>query len=177
MKTEILSTFHAFEKGYRTRSLDHLDDFMKLFSDAADAQMIGIGATVPGAYEWFTGKSEIKEIIESDWTYWGAVHFDLENIRLSEKNGVAWFSLCAKLEQLEPNEDSWAFYENQMKELFENKEMNAHDRMFEAAHFGMRRIREKNLGVGHEFEMVITGTLIKEKTWQFHTLHWSMPVE
>ncbi|MBI9010700.1 MAG: nuclear transport factor 2 family protein [Clostridiales bacterium] len=177
MKTEIMKTLLAFEEGYKTRRLNHLDDFMKLFSDEADTQMIGIGATIPGAYEWFTGKSEIKEIIESDWTYWGAVHFDLENIRLTEKNGVAWFSLCATLEQLESNEEAWTFYENQMKELFENKDLSAHDRMFEATHFGIRRIRERNLGVGHEFPMVITGTLVKDNTWKFHTLHWSMPVD
>ncbi len=174
---DILKVFRRFEHGYMNRQADSIDEFMTLFSDEKDSEMIGIGATKPGAYEWFTGKSEIREIILSDWKFWGAVNFNLDNIRIKEKNGVAWFSLCTTLEQLEVNEDSWTFYEKQMKDLFNDTSMSSHDKMFEATHYGMRRIREKNLGVGYKFDMVITGVLVLDETWKFHTLHWSMPVD
>jgi len=177
MKKEILDTFRAFEKGYQNRDAGSIGSFMTLFSDAKDAQMIGIGATEPGEYEWFIGKSEIQEIILSDWEFWGAVHFDIENLRVTERDSVAWFSLCAELEQLEANEEAWGFYLQQMKELLDNDNISSHDRMFEAAHFGVRRVREKNLGEGHKFKMVITGVLVKEENWRFHTLHWAMPVD
>ncbi len=75
------------------------------------------------------------------------------------------------------SEETWDFFADQMKTFLEDKSMSAHDRMFEAAHVGIRRVRERNLGVGHPFKMVITGTLIQEERWRFHTLHWSMPVE
>jgi len=177
MKQEIIRTFRQFEEGYKKRNSDEIDQFMELFCDDSEAQMIGIGATEPGKYEWFTGKKEIQEIILSDWQYWGDVQFDIENIRISEKNDVAWFSLCATLEQIESSEETWGFFEKQMKELLEDKTKNAHDRMFEAAHFGVRRVRERNLGVGHKWKMVITGVLVKEDIWKFHALHWSMPVD
>lgn len=177
MRADILSTFYSFVKGYQGRDASSIDSFMELFSDCKDTQMIGIGATKPGEYEWFTGKDEIKEIILSDWQYWGAVHFDMEDIRITERNDTAWFSLCAELEQLEPNEDAWNFYNNQMMELLDDQSKSAHDRMFEAAHFAIRRIREKNLGVGYRFKMVITGVLVLEESWKFHSLHWSMPVD
>ena len=177
MNQDIIRTFNKFEQGYKDRNIGAIDSFMELFSDAPDAQMLGIGATEPGEYEWLTGKSEIKEIILSDWQYWGNVHFDIDNIRISEKSDVAWFSLCAALEQLEPNEDAWAFYVKQMKDLLDKKDSSAPDRIFEAAHYGVRRVRERNLGAGHQFKMVITGVLVKEDTWKFHTLHWSMPVD
>lgn len=177
MRSDILATFDSFVKGYKDRNVSSIDSFMNLFSDNDDIQMIGVGATKPGEYEWFTGKDEIREIILSDWQFWGAVHFDVENIRISERNETAWFSLCAELEQLTLNEDAWGFYLARMKELLDDKSKSSHDRMFEAAHFGIRRVREKNLGVGHRFKMVITGVLVNEGSWKFHTLHWSMPVD
>ncbi len=177
MNERIIETFKAFENGYSRRAIDEIDSFMGLFSNEEDVQMLGIGATEPGAYEWFQGKEEIKEIVLSDWTYWGKVNFFLDTIHISEKNGVAWFTLCANLEQLEVNEESWEFYANQMKDLMEDQTLSAHDRIFEAAHFGIRRVREKNLGVGYSFKMIITGVLVEEEIWKFHTLHWSMPVD
>ena len=177
MMDKIMKTFKAFEEGYAKRNVDEIDSFMNLFSDQEDVQMLGIGATEPGAYEWFSGREEIKEIILSDWTYWGKVNFYFDLLQITEKNGVAWFTLPATLEQLEVNEESWEFYASQMKELLEDERLSAHDRMFEAAHFGVRRVREKNLGSGHEFKMVISGVLLEEDIWRFHTLHWSMPVD
>ncbi len=177
MRTEIIKSFKAFEAGYDKRDANEIESFMELFCDDDEVQMLGISASEPGAIEWFTGKDEIKEIILSDWKYWGDVHFDIENIRISEKNDVAWFTLCATLEQIEVNEASWQFYADQMREIIEDSDMTAHDRMFEAAHFGIRRVREKNLGVGYRFPMVITGVLLKQDIWKFHSLHWSMPVD
>jgi len=177
MNSDIINTFKQFEQGYNNRDAETIDEFMRLFSDAPDSQMLGIGASEPSAYEWFTGKDEIKEIILSDWQYWGNVNFDIANIRITQMGGVAWFSLCASLEQLEVNEEAWAFYAKQMKELLEDKNSKAPDAIFEAAHLGIRRVRERNLGAGYQLKMVITGVLVKEETWKFHTLHWSMPVD
>ena len=177
MNKAILDTFKTFEDGYMQKDLKQIDKFMNLFSDDDDAQMIGIGATVPGEYEWFTGKSEITKIIISDWTYWGNVNFDINKIRLTQKGDTAWFSLCAQLEQVKQQEDTMTFFADKMKELLEDNNISAHDRIFEAAHYGIRRVREENLGAGHMWKMVITGVLVKEKTWRFHTLHWSMPVD
>lgn len=177
MKNEILNTFEKFAQGYEKRHIEDIDNFMTLFCDDEDTQMIGIGATVPEKYEWFTGKREIKEIILSDWNFWGNVEFDIKNIRLTIKGDTAWFSLCAKLEQIEQSDETLSFFAENMKQMLEDKNMSAHDKMFEAAHFGMRRVRECNLGAGHMWSMVITGVLVKTDDWQFHTLHWSMPVD
>ena len=165
-------------ESYKVRDMDSIDDFMNYISDDKMAQMIGIGATVPDAYEWFTGKEAIKEIILSDWANWGNVHFDMSTLRLTERTDSAWFTLCATLEQVEMSEETWEFFLSMMKEMLDKKEQKAADRMFEAAHFGMRRVREKNLGEGYPFQMVVTGHMILEDNmWKFHTLHWSMPVE
>lgn len=177
MNDKIMETLRTLEEGYEKRNADNIDNFMNLFSNEKDVQMLGIGATEPGAYEWFKGREEIREIILSDWTYWGKVNFRFDLLQLKEKSGIAWFTLPATLEQLDTNEEAWEFYAGQMKELLEDESLSPHDRMFEAAHFGIRRVREKNLGTGHEFKMVISGVLVEEDVWRFHTLHWSMPVD
>jgi hypothetical protein len=178
MREKIIKPFRILEQSYEKRNKADIESFMTYFSNESDAQMIGIGAIEPGEYEWFTGKDEIKEIILSDWKYWGNVHFDIDNIRLTTRDNVAWFSLCAQLEQIESSEETWEFFASQMMNLLKKEDAKAADRIFEAAHYGIRRVREKNLGKGHLYDMVITGTLVYEDAlWKFHTLHWSMPVD
>ena len=47
-----------------------------------------------------------------------------------------------------------------------------------ATHFGMRRIRERHKGKGHAWQFVLTAVLVRTGgQWQFHTIHWSMPVD
>ncbi len=168
---------NKFIEGYNNKDISIIDDFMNLFSKQKSIEMIGIGATKPGNYEWFIGQKEIKEIIISDWTYWGNVKFDIDTLKITENNNTAWFRLCVSLEQINPSEETWEFFLNQMKELLEEKDKKVADRMFNATHYGMRRIYERNLGEGHLFDMIITGVLVNEDGWKFHTLHWSMPVE
>jgi rubrerythrin len=177
IKAEVMKTFERFNEGYQKRNSDELDTFMEIFIDAEDTEMMGISATKPGAFEWFTGTGEIREIIESDWKYWGDVEFDLKNMRVHHHQDVAWFSLSASMKQIAGDEETWEFYLDKMKELLDEKGSKAHDRIFEAAHFGIRRVRERNLGAGYRYPMVVTGTLIKQDIWKIHSLHWSMPVD
>lgn len=170
-------TLQKFIEGYTSKDLSKIDEFMNIFSSKKDIQMIGIGATKPGAYEWFSGIDEIKEIVISDWTNWGTVVFEKDTLRTSGHTDVLWFSICAQLAQKELSEETWDFFRTQMNDILNKEEMNAHDKMFEAAYYGMNRVREKNLGVGYMYDMVITGVMIFEDTWKIHTLHWSMPVE
>lgn len=170
------TTIMKFIKYYIKKDTNNIDKMMELFSSRPDIQMIGIGATKPGEYKWFIGKDEIRDIILSDWEHWGEVHFDFNSLRYTDNETSAWFSVCAKLKQIEPSETSLHFFSNKMKELLESDE-HPHHKMFEATHYGMRRIRELKLGPGYEWPMVITGTLIKEDELKIHTLHWSMPVD
>ncbi|MBN2796531.1 MAG: nuclear transport factor 2 family protein [Clostridia bacterium] len=169
-------TLKAFYEGYQTRKLEEIDAFMTLFSQSEDVEMMGIGATEPGAYEWFKGFEAIKEIIISDWTYWGNVTFEVDNAHIYENGDMAFFTTYGTLTQNTDNSASMPFFKNQMKELLE-KEEDASDQMFEAVHFGIRRLLEQRRGIGAEYKLVISGALVKEEIWRFIMLHWSMPVD
>jgi len=178
MKESVRKTLQQFQDGYTTRDMENLDNFMQLFVQNEESEMLGIGAAVRGGFEWFQGTTAIREIIESDWTHWGAVVFDVEGAKITVHNDVAWLSTAGTLEQTDTFESALPFYLKQMQELLEDEKQSPAGKMMEATHYGMRRLRERQLGVGHKWSLVLTAVLLKtDHGWQFHTLHWSMPVD
>jgi hypothetical protein len=155
-----------------------LDEFMDLFAPEGGPELIGIGASVRGGNEWFEGPGAIREIVESDWTYWGDVLIDVEGARISALGDVAWLSATGTLAQTDTHDQALPFYLQQMKELLEREEWDADEQLVEATHFGMRRLRERLKGKGHTWPFVLTAVLVRTGgRWQFHTIHWSMPVD
>jgi len=175
---EGVSALQRFQDGYTTRDVSRLDEFMALFVPGLEAELIGIGASVRKGSEWFQGLDEIKDIIKSDWQYWGDVRIDVENARITMHGDVAWLSTSGELVQTSHHDEALGFYLKQMKDLLESERLDLDGRLMEAPHFGMRRLRERHLGEGHCWGFVFTAVLVKnENKWQFHTVHWAMPVD
>ncbi len=178
MTKSVRKVLQQFQDGYITRDMAQLDTFMQLFMQQEDTEMLGIGAAVRGGFEWFQGTNAIREIIESDWTHWGDVAFDVAGAKITVHNDVAWLSTSGTLTQTDTFEKTLPLYLKQMQEQLEDESQSAADRMMEATHYGMRRLRERQKGVGYQWPLVLTAVLIKtDLGWQFHTLHWSMPVD
>ena len=93
-----------------------------------DAELIGIGATTRGENEWFQGSKKIREIIESDWTYWGDVRLDVEGARISTLGDAAWLSTNGGLAQTKTFDEVLGFNLDQMKELLEDDDADAYQR-------------------------------------------------
>jgi hypothetical protein len=158
--------------------MDQLDAFMELWVQSDEIELIGIGAAVRGGNEWFQGLGPVREIIESDWTYWGDVTIDVTGAKITVHGEAAWLSTHGELEQTDTFDQAMPFYLAQMKEFLENEELSPDERFMEATHFGMRRIRERAKGVGHHWPFVLTAMLMHTSAgWRFHTIHWSMPVD
>lgn len=176
--TEVLRTLQQFQAGYTARDLSQLDAFMDLFVPGEDAELIGIGASVRGANEWFQGVEQIREIIESDWRYWGDVHIDVPGAKVTVLGDAAWLSTTGDLVQTQTFDEALVFYVQQMRDLLDDEVMDLDGRLVEATHFGVRRLRERHKGLGHAWPFVFTAILIKsDGVWRFHTIHWSMPVD
>jgi len=175
---QVREVLQRFQEGYIARDLSRLDEFMQLFAQQSDAELIGIGAAERGGTEWFEGLEAIREIIESDWTYWGDVSIDVAGARISVRGDVAWLSTTGKVTQTGTFDEALPFYLQQMKDLLESADLDADGRLVEATHFGMRRVRERQKGVGHAWPFVLTAVLVRtEAQWRLHTIHWSMPVD
>lgn len=120
----------------------------------------------------------MREIIESDWTYWGNAVMDVEGAKITAQGDVAWLSTTGKLVQTETFDQALQVYVQQMKELLEDESADLDQRLMEATHFGMRRVRERHKGQGYAWPFVLRAVLVRGgEGWQFHTLHWSMPVD
>lgn len=175
---EIRKILEKFQHGYIKRDLEKLDQFLTLFAQDSDIELIGIGAFERGGIEWFEGIDKVKEIIKSDWEYWGNVEIDVAGAKISTKGDVGWVTTTGTLEQTDTFDKALPHYLDQMKNILDGADKDADEKLIEASHFGVRRLRERLKGVGYKWPFVISAVLTKNETvWQFHTIHWSMPVD
>lgn len=175
---EISTILQQFQNGYDERNLNKLDEFISLFTPSDDVELIGIGAFERGGVEWFEGIEKVREIIQSDWEYWGDVKIDVAGAKITLKGDVAWVTTTGTLEQTDTFDKALPFYLEQMQKFLEDEEKEADERLMEASHFGVRRLRERQKGKGYKWPFVISAVLVKEAAgWKFHTIHWSMPVD
>jgi hypothetical protein len=175
---QVRQALAKFQAGYTARDVSNLDDFMLLFVQGEETELIGIGAVARGGNEWFQGLAAIREIVESDWLYWGDVILDVEGARITVKDETAWLSTTGKVVQTQAFDKALEFYLRSMKELLEQEGASLDDRLVEATHYGMRRLRERQKGIGYGWPFTLTAVLVKDQSqWRFHTIHWAMPVD
>jgi hypothetical protein len=176
--SEVRTMLQKFQDGYTARDVGRLDDFMQLFIPNDEIEMIGIGAAKRSATEWFEGRSRIREIIESDWLYWGNVRLDIDGAKITIHGETAWLSTTGTVTQTQAFDTAIEFHLNDMKAIFDQEDLSTDEKLMEATHYGMRRLRERSKGIGHSWPFTFTAILIKvETSWRFHTLHWAMPVD
>ena len=175
---QVREALRKFQDGYIARDLNRIDTFLELFEPEEDSELIGIGASVRGGYEWFQGLEQIREIIEGDWTYWGDVIIDVDGAGIKCRGDVAWLSTSGFIVQTSTHNKALPFYLKQMGELIDDEDVDPDSRLMEATHFGLRRLRERHLGEGHKWPFVLTAVLVDSgDQWRFSTIHWSMPVD
>jgi hypothetical protein len=80
--TDVRAVLQKFQDSYTARDLTRLDEFMQLFVQDNSIEMIGIGAAKRADAEWFEGVERVREIIESDWKYWGDVQLDVDGAKI-----------------------------------------------------------------------------------------------
>lgn len=177
---EVRQVLERFQEGYTQRDVAQLDAFMQLFVAGDESELIGIGAYARNQNEWFQGAERIREIIESDWQYWGDVRLDVKEAKISVLDRVAWLSTTGAILQTDHihGDEVTGFSLQQMKEILDNPDLSPKARLVEAAHFGIRRWREREKPAGHPWPFTFTAVLVRQdEQWRFHSIHWSMPVD
>lgn len=185
--SEIRATLQEFQDGYTARDPARLDDFMTLFAPNDEIELIGIGAAKRGATEWFEGRTRIREIVESDWRYWGDVRLDVEGAKITVHGATAWLSTTGTVTQTQAFDTAIEFHLNDMKAILDQEGLSADEKLMEATHYGMRRLRERAKGLGYSWPFTFTAVLVKTEPaagdaassplWRIHTIHWAMPVD
>jgi hypothetical protein len=175
---QVRDVLQKFQDGYTARDKSKLDEFMQLFASTDEIELIGVGASERGGREWFQGRAAIREIIEGDWTYWGAVEIDVEGAKITVSGEAAWLSTTGTLTSGDEYEKAYPLYLEQMRDLLMDETKSLDNRLTDAIHFGVNRLRDRMRGVGAKWPFVITAVLVKtDGRWGFHTIHWSFPAE
>lgn len=172
----VRAALQRFQDGYAARDAARLDEFMQLFLQSDEIEMIGVGASKRGGPEWFQGLAAIREIIEGDWTYWGDVRFNLDGAKITVQGPAAWLSTDGVLISNQEYDKALPFYVNTMKELLEKDGLSLDARVAEVTQFGVNRMRDRIYGIGYPWPFTFTAMLVKtDGGWRFHTIHWSFP--
>jgi len=175
---QVRQVLQRFQDGYTHRNLDQLGEFMQLFVQSDEIEMIGVGAAKRGGGEWFQGIDQIREIIESDWIYWGDVQINVPDAKISVKGDVAWLSADGDLLNASTFDEALPFYVQMMKENLEDEARSLKMRVLDATFFGLSRLRDIQRGVGFPNAVTFTAVLVREAgEWRFHTIHWAFPGE
>lgn len=174
----VRAVLQKFQDGYTIRDKSKLDEFMQLFAPTDQIELIGVGAFERGGREWFNGRAAIREIIAGDWTYWGVIDIDVEGAKITISGETAWFSTTGTLTSGDEYEKAYPFYLEQMRDLLMDEKKSFDERLTNATHFGVNRLRDRMRGAGTKWPFVITAVLVKtDGKWGFHTIHWSFPAE
>jgi hypothetical protein len=80
---------------------------MNLFTGDATLEVIGTGASQTGKGEWCVGPAMARELVESDWRYWGDLRLDVAGARIHSRGAVAWLATEATVGE------QWRFHQMQ----------------------------------------------------------------
>jgi len=150
---EVRNVLQKFQDGYTKRDVGKLDEFIDLFDQSSEVELIGIGASKRGGVEWFEGPENVREIIQSDWEFWGDVKIDIAGAKITIIGDIAWLTTTGTLEQTDTFDKALPIYLDQMVKLLEDENQDPDQKLMEASHFGVRRLRERLKGVGYKWPL------------------------
>jgi len=88
VRSEVLTTLHAFQDGYIKRNPKNIDAFMsQLFVKNGDVLIQGTDAG-----EWARGYPAVTDLIRTDWEQWGDFRFNADDSVIWSSGDVAWIA-------------------------------------------------------------------------------------
>jgi len=93
LRNDISNQLELFARGYLERDVRKLDTFCSKLISKENILILG---TMP--QEVFSGYDEARDLVESDWLYWGDVHFFMEETNISVYDSVVWVSTIGQVE-------------------------------------------------------------------------------
>lgn len=175
----IKDVLKKFQEGYTNRNSETLDSYMEeLFIH--DDSILTIGTS---RSEWCFGIDELKELIDSDWKYWGNVKVNYENSIINSKDNTAWFLADCNLTWNDTPEDfgEWCkdllsdYYGDEGRFIRFNKMSKLTMLNIKLALLLYSSNHKKGAGVVNPLRL--SGTLInKDNKWLIDMLHFSVPM-
>lgn len=173
---EVRALLQKFQDGYAERDPANVDEFMELFAPDEGLEVIGTDAIVPGEGEWCRGRQATRELVESDWEYWGDVAFDVEGAHISAKGDVAWLATTGTVTDTIPAEDCTTGYLDFVRGTLEEKDLNPQTKMLEIVHLGTDIAFGILQGETCVWPFRFTALAVRDEgRWRFSQMQFSFP--
>ncbi|QNO15953.1 nuclear transport factor 2 family protein [Alkalicella caledoniensis] len=175
-KMAIAKLLEIMQEGYTKRAVEDIDEYTEKLFVKSD-EMIILGTSCG---EWCLGYEDSKMLIENDWKYWGNVIIDRENLELTTKGDIAWFSTLGSVEKdFSLSDKTYDNFVNYAKEyLYEERcwlgEISDETRLTTIAWELTHLLTGQ--GKKYRWEIRLSGLAIKEEDgWKFTQLQFSFP--
>lgn len=171
---KIKRVLEGFRKGYHQRDLESLDEYMEnLFVNSDDLIILGTGDG-----ELCLGYEESKELIESDWKYWGPVELDVDSTEIYLKGDVAWFVADGTVTYtFKDDDEKYKSYLDGFKEDLNCTKKLARERLTLVNWIMVHAFFDRE-GQTREYDhpLKLTGVLTKEEgQWKFIKMQFAIP--
>jgi len=166
---EIRTVLARFQEGYTHRDASKLEAYYELFT--LDEDMITIGTD---AEELCIGGEELKEIVKSDWEFWGDLKTNVEDAIIVQHGDVAYFSTKAMISRkIEKSLMDTTFKASVVDYIFKS-EKNPRERILHGLFDLVGRLHEREQGEVYYAPMRVSGFLVKrDERWKIHHIQYS----
>lgn len=170
---EIRSLMQTFQDGYTRRDLSRVDSFMELFTE--DAEVIGTNGLKPGMDEWYTDRASARELVAGDWEGWGDLRLDLDSMSVHSRGDVGWVAAAATVTKA-IGEENYASYLDFVKNLIEQSELSAEQKLLHILRGGTNTVYELRRGEKFVWALRFTAVVVQEADgWKFVQMNFSFP--
>jgi hypothetical protein len=160
-------------EGYKKRDPKLADEFLDLFVGDDSVYLLGTASD-----ELCPGVAEVKDLLESDWEYWGDAAFDLDKVIIKVDGDVAWFAIPGTVKySFEHNQERYDGYVAFAKEKANDETVPALERIAFVNWAMALTYHQQDLNPRDYFcPMRFSGVMIKDKEmWKIAQGQFSMP--
>ncbi len=176
MEKEVRALLGRFQDGYARRDPSYLDAFMELFIPGDELEVIGTGALVPGEGEWCIGQEAVRELVASDWEYWGDVKYDVKGASIHVRGDVAWLATTGTVTDTITKEERYSGYLDYVKGVLEEDEMSQREKMLDIVGVGTDIVVALPLSETFVWPFRFRAIAVQDAgEWRFHQMQFSFP--
>jgi len=146
---------------------------MQLFT--SEAEVIGTNGVRPGVDEWYVDRASARELVEGDWEGWGDLRLDLDSVSIRYRGDVGWVAAPATVTKV-IGEENYASYLEFVKNLIDNAELSAEQKLLHILRGGINTVYELRRGEKFIWVLRFTAVVVREDDgWKFAQMNFSFP--
>ncbi len=173
---QVRLTLQRFQAGYTQRDVMRLDEFMQLFADGVDVEVIGTNGIRPGMAEWYIDKTGARGLVQGDWEGWGDLQLDVDGAHIQTRGDVAWLAAPGTVSMNIQAEENFQNYLQHIKDLIDQDGLTSEEKLLDILRGGSNTVYELRRGERFVWPLRFTAVLVRQAgEWRFQQVQFSFP--